>query len=299
MPDITIITVNWYSSEYLAELFANLAQKAASPDNLKVLIIDNTNGKDTTINRLKTPLMHSIIPFESRDMKSSLAHAAALDYAMNFIETDYTLVIDPDVYVFKKDWDKFCINELNASDAAAAGAPYPGWKLGKYHDFPSPVFCFFRTKMLKKLKVPWTPFGNTRVYNLKVFLIRQLARLCGVMTRRNYTKYGFLRRYAEFIEKLFGTFSQDTGWRIAKEAGNQKLLSIVFKAAMPEQTGLVPPDARTLFRELANEYELYIYKDQLMLTHKYGTGVYLWKTKKGADKNYWLDCVRRLETALT
>ena len=29
------------------------------------------------------------------------------------------------------------------------GAPYPNWKLGKVHDYPSVVFMFFRTKRLK------------------------------------------------------------------------------------------------------------------------------------------------------
>ena len=294
--EITIVTVNWYSTDFLVPLLRNLGDKAVLPENLSVLVVDNTNGEDKSLEQLnESPMNMQVLKHDSRDMKSSKAHAAALDYAMPHIQTPYCLIIDPDVYVFKQHWDEFCLAELKTNGSIAIGAPYPGWKLGKYHDFPSPVFCFFDTHKVRDLNTPWTPFGYSALYNVWICLIRQIARLGFLMTRRNYERIFLLQQYASAIEKAFGTFSQDTGWRIALAARRKKIRSIVFTVASNRDAVRVPSSARKAFGGLAGEYELYCFQDTVILTHKYGTGVRLWRTKRGADQAYWFECIRQME----
>lgn len=229
--EITILTVNWFSTGYLLPLFDNLTNKAACPDRLSALIIDNTNGKDDSLNQLnKSPLKKTILKHDSQNMKSSRAHATALDFAMDHIQSPYCLTVDPDVYTFKKHWDQFCLAEMEAAGAVAVGVPYQGWKVGKYYDFPSPIFCLFETEKIRNLNASWTPFGKTSFYKLWIQIVHQIARLGGLLTRRNYENHAFLKKYARFVENCFDTFSQDTGWQIAKPARESGPPSIVFQA---------------------------------------------------------------------
>jgi len=289
-PVITIVSVNWFSTDFLIPLLNHLAEKAAAPKQLTALIVDNTNGKDTALSKLsECPIPCTILPCDSRAMKSSRAHAAALDAAMPRIQTPYCLTVDPDVHVFKKHWDQFCIAVMKSAGAVAIGAPYPNWKIGKYHDFPSPVFCFFETGKLLDLKAPWTPFGKTRLYNFRIFLIRQFARLGGLITRRRYERVPLFRMYARTMERLFGTFSQDTGWQIAEAVRQTNRRAVVFSAAGTDTA------ETTDFKNMASEYELYGFEGEPILTHKYGTGVRLWKTPRGADSRFWFDCIQQAE----
>jgi hypothetical protein len=43
--NLTVCTVNWYSTEFIEELFLNLNQKSAKPEKIKYVVIDNTNGQ--------------------------------------------------------------------------------------------------------------------------------------------------------------------------------------------------------------------------------------------------------------
>ena len=42
----------------------------------------------------------------------SISHASALDKGLRYVDTKYCLIIDPDTYIFKSDWDTFCLSNL-------------------------------------------------------------------------------------------------------------------------------------------------------------------------------------------
>jgi GT2 family glycosyltransferase len=136
---ISVVVVNWFSYDLLSRLLDNLTAKAASADRLQYFIVDNTNGADRKLEQLKN--RHDrvrIDPIDCRNLKGSWAHALGLNYATTRVDTSYSLVVDPDIHVFKKNWDEFLISELKKKRAVAIGAPYPSWKLGKYHNFSKP-----------------------------------------------------------------------------------------------------------------------------------------------------------------
>src|SRR5262249_5309326 len=143
MAAITIVSVNYKSTPYLSPLLANLKAKAADPSALSILIVDNTNGRDAEIASALAPLERArLIPFDAGPVTGSRAHAKGLDFALTQVQTEYAVIVDPDIFVFKQGWDRLCVSELEKHGAFAIGAPYPTWKVGKYHDFPSPPFCF-------------------------------------------------------------------------------------------------------------------------------------------------------------
>lgn len=97
---------------------------------------------------------------------------------------------------------------------------------------------------------------------------------------------------------MFGLFSLDTGWRLAARAREEKIKTVVFDIVLPEHENLSPEQAGKAFADLARQYELYFYKNEIMLTHKYGTGVHLWRTRRGDDAGFWRQCIRELENKI-
>ncbi|MBN2377871.1 MAG: glycosyltransferase family 2 protein [Sedimentisphaerales bacterium] len=298
MCSITIVIVNWHSNDLIKRLLDNLMNKAKNPEQLKVLIIDNTNGKDQAIRKIAEhklkPVLKEIDPGK---LKSSSGHAFALNQAMEYIDTEYCLVADPDIHVFIKQWDTFCISKLDHDNCIAIGAPYPFWKTGKYHDFPSPPFCFFRTHKIRQLKNNWTPFSDSGIVNLVIFLVRQIGRLAGLINRKRIVNSPSWRKINSMMENIFGVFSRDTGWRIAREANQKGLPSILFDTVFEPEKQLKNYISSEAIESLANEYELYSYDGQIAVTHKYGTGVKSWKTKHGGSTNHWLECIEKIENS--
>lgn len=294
------MTVNWFSSDLLARLLSNLSKKAKYPDLVQYIIVDNTNGKDDNVYKLKLPdrSIH-IKPIDNQNLTGSWAHAFGLNYATPGIKTPYTLIIDPDIHVFKQNWDEFLINELKKNHAIAIGAPYPSWKLGKYHNFPSPPFLLYETSEIKALGLDWTPFSRVPLRRLYFFLSRQIVRMGFLCTRQRLSQWPNLNKSAKQLESLFGVCAPDTGWLIAANSQNNGLKSLLFK----EAEGRNIPFARYPFANalhiLADEFELYQYDNEPILTHKYSTSGYLWKTKRGRDHQYWLDSIQQIENGMT
>ena len=96
--DITILSVSFNSSVHLKRLVKNFISKTAQIKSIKFLIIDNTNGEDEA---LYTAFDKSneirIVKNKNRYKQRSLSHANALDFGMKLIDTQFTLIVDPDI----------------------------------------------------------------------------------------------------------------------------------------------------------------------------------------------------------
>jgi hypothetical protein len=295
---LSVVSVSFRSTGFLRELFRNLHQKAGDPQAIQALVVDNTGGEDADLATLKSgPFSPEIVPFSPAETNGSRAHAKALDFALARVDSDYTLIVDPDVHVFRQGWDRACRDALAASRAVAVGAPYPEWKVGKYHDFPSPIFCFFETARLKALGAGFEPFGSSRLSDARDFAVRQVGRLGNLLTRRAFERSQALRRYARWSEHRLGVFGPDTGWRIAERARERDERSVVFRALLngAKSFGLPALEGLPAFQSLVADYELYTLDGQLFMTHKYGTGSRPWRTARGGDVAFWRQCIASLE----
>lgn len=297
---MTVVTVSWFSSAMLARLLKNLSQKSKYSNLIQYIIVDNTNGEDHNLNALSTEDGSvRIKTIDSHNLKGSWAHAFGLNYATPQIKTPYTLVVDPDIHVFKEHWDEFLVNELEKNKAIAIGAPYPSWKLGKYHHFPSPPFLLYETSVLKELGLDWTPFSRAPLRRLYFFVCRQITRLGLFCTRQRLSQWPHLNKAAKQLEFIFGVCAPDTGWLIAANAQNKGLKSLLFAEVESRIDPFFQHSHTDALRTLANEFELYQYDNEPILTHKYSTSGYLWKTKHGKDHQYWLDSIQQIENGMT
>ena len=296
---ITVVMVNWFSCSLISRLLRNLAAKAAQPDQLHYIVIDNTNGQDDQMEQLR--LEHKAVrvkPLDSGNLRGSWAHANGLNYATPRIETAYTLIIDPDVHIFKREWDVFLIDALKNEKAIAIGAPYPSWKLGKYHDFPSPPFSFFDTSAISELGMDWTPFPHHPLQKLKNFGLRQIVRMGLICTRRRLATWPQLKKISGHLESIIGVCAPDTGWLIAANARKRGEKSVLFSEVEARNSLFQRHSCATDLNILATEFELYQYGNEPILTHKYSTSGYLWRTKQGKDSEYWLDVIERIENCM-
>jgi lipid-A-disaccharide synthase-like uncharacterized protein len=298
--DITVVWVSYFSTAYLEKLHANLHAKASGTTAIRFLLIDNSHGKDAAIQAfsearsdvdLHIPPAHGLV--------GSWGHAAGLDVAMPLLNTTYTLICDPDIHVFKAGWDRFLIDLLHHEKAASVGIPYPFWRVGVYHHFPCPIFHFFHTETILALGQTWTPFATNRLRNAYNFVGRQVVRLGGLATRKTLTRSAGMRAVTGWLEKRFGMVGPDTGYRWCNAADREGLSRIMFEVVAAHHPDYAERIGLPGFQELADQWELFYYGDEPILTHKYGTQSRMWRTPAATRVDYWYEQIALFEQALS
>ena len=291
--NITIISVSYRSGTHLRRLFKNLYDKAENKQKLKFLVVDNTNGADQELDTLLPKELNiSIVENDGSLNQRSISHASGLDVGLEQSSTEYSLIIDPDVHVFKSNWDSLCLSYLDGSMHLVIGAPYPDWKLGKVHDYPSVVFMFFRTQEIRGLNKSFQPFPAP-LKRIKNSLFRKVTRLGIIASKSRLNKSQFLRMITSYLEKLLGITSPDTGNDIIEALRNKKYESINFEACLVHQLG--PFNTNSYHDNMAREFELYYQGNDPFMTHMYGSGVFHWKTANGSDAQYWQELIEYIE----
>lgn len=305
---ITVASVSWRSAVMLQELFARLLAFAEHPDTIQLLISDNLNGADADLRQLDFPTL-TIVPVDVQGTTMSVAHATGLNALMPHIDTSYVLIIDPDVAVFVRRWDTLFQSMLEASGNVALGAPYPDWKLGKYHNFPSPPFAFWHTASLKSLDPDWQPCGRSAGQRMLDFALRQTFWIPRVLDR--YVLRLPQRRFkvACWLERRLGVTSKDTGWEIAQKAHRRGQHAQVFDVVHDiEELSMIPAEVREPYGALAKEFELYALNGKPVVTHRNPTrsrlSVHLWtntnvtlyqnQADKAAQTARWRDLVGKI-----
>jgi hypothetical protein len=293
---ITIGTVNWHSFAYLEQLFKNLLDKAHRPDRLRFLIVDNTGGKDNNLQKLKNIFQNiTIINNDPGSLKGSPAHAHGLNVVMKNIKNPFALILDPDVHIFKKDWDDFLTALINQNDIFAIGVSFPPWQLGMYHNFPNPVFCFFKTKQYLEFSPDWSAYDVNKLVLYWDFIRRNILRLGIFIGRKKIENSKPIRAIWTRFEKIIGLCSRDTGWRRAQKAKKARIKTIIFQPRIVSSNEFKPDDPYSM---IAKYFELYCYQNELILTHKYSTNSLVFKTGKSDNQDLWKKCVEQIEKQL-
>ncbi|MBN1562323.1 MAG: hypothetical protein JXA10_00670, partial [Anaerolineae bacterium] len=179
--------------------------------------------------------------------------------------------------------------------------------LGKYHDFPSPPFAFWRTESLMSLDPDWRPYGRTAARRLLDFALRQTFWIPRVLDRYVLRLPRRQFKVCLWNERLTRVVSKDTGWKVAQRARQRGWRAHVFPVIAPEEVGtLVSGAQQASYTALAEEFELYAWDGKPFLTHRNPTltqlDFNLWtnknvliyqdQTDKTAQTARWRDLVR-------
>jgi hypothetical protein len=148
---------------------------------------------------------------------------------------------------------------------------------------------FFSTKEMKKLNTTFYPFPDFWI-KLKNSFIRKVIRLGFFGSKGSLNKFHFFRKIATYLENLTGITSPDTGNNIINAMRNGNKTSLCFEARY--SSDINDNDGMSI---LAKEYEAYMFQDELIMTHMYGSGVFYWKTSRGGDVDYWEKIINKIE----
>lgn len=296
----TILTVNWNSADMLAYSLKNLTTKSEFPNNLRCIIIDNTNGRDKKLDNINIPGLNiTVIKNNPGKLKGLHAHAHGLNCGFEKINTEYTLIVDPDIHVFKQNWDSFLLDIVKTQKIDALGTCFPRWWLGTYHNFPSPIFCLAKTDSLKEIDADWLPPQINIFFKLKNLLIRQLLRGFFLFNRRQLNSSPSLRKLTKVMESALPVCTLDTGYQLSRKS---ELKNILFNALYPDEISSLeqfPKQLEEVSLELARNFELYCYENEPLLTHQYGSQNFLLKTAKGKDREYWQELIGQFEQTIS
>ena len=84
---------------------------------------------------------------------NSMNHGIAINLALNYIESEYVVFIDADMAIVHPNWDDIIIKELNKNDCFGVSYSHST----KYRNFPTVYLFGFRSHILDKVKLDFTP----------------------------------------------------------------------------------------------------------------------------------------------
>lgn len=275
MDEVTVGIVSWYSGELITSLVDNLQERTRN-SRLTFIVCDNTDGEDRELYDLLDgkcrifPHRPDTSKIKKRRAAGSVAHGQGLNFLFLKIDTEYGLFLDPDCLVLTKGWDVVCKTALSGPFVAAVGTPHHSSKIIKYHDFPSPIFVFFRTEVFRTIEADWMPWTDSVAVNVWDQILRIIAVLGGCLGERVTGRAFYAGKAAAWMRRFLGNSSKDTGWKIPAKARKHGYSAKVFAPA----TATWQLDARcaeeSAVIDLMNEFELYLWQGIPLVTHYWG-----------------------------
>lgn len=139
---ITIISCNYHSKDFANILIRSI--KAFSNEKYPIIIMDNSKEQE-----LFTNDDYTVIKPEK-----NMGHGPGLDYLIsNYVETEYTLVMDIDAHILRKGYDIELLHLIKSKPQIGLIAPFRG-AAKPIH----PGMMFFITEDIKN-KIPMKPFN--------------------------------------------------------------------------------------------------------------------------------------------
>ena len=195
---------------------------------------------------------------EAGDMEHvSMNHGTAINLALDYIEADYIIFIDADIAILYKNWDQVIINELNKYDCF--GGAFGNW-LRKYRHFPSVYLFAFRSHILDKVKLDFTP---------KLIKAKQ-------HTKRHIDKYRLSEEEASYFKMKSGkSIHCDTGWSIPytiKKAGlTFNAMNALLMTSKKAQLPFEDIQHKELCMERPRHMSEWHYDGKLFASHKHAS----------------------------
>ncbi|MCB0104092.1 MAG: glycosyltransferase [Anaerolineales bacterium] len=138
---LTICAVS-YRSASLLDLNLSLTRKLNTTGSYRWLIVDNNNDFPTgsLTGEEDVQLLQGEPCVNEGALRGSYHHAQALNKALQHVSTRYLLVIDPDFFIFHRDWINEVLNHMSENGLSFWGAPYYPDLTWKRRYFPT-VSC--------------------------------------------------------------------------------------------------------------------------------------------------------------
>jgi hypothetical protein len=155
---LTICTVS-YRSASLLDLNMTLTREINPVANFQWIVVDNNDDFQG-----RAPFREQDVQIIQGDpcvnqgrLKGSYHHAQALNKAIDLVTTRYLLVIDPDFFIFQKDWINAVLAHMSAKHLSFWGAPYYPSLTWKRRYFPTVSCMLIDLEKVAREKLDFTP----------------------------------------------------------------------------------------------------------------------------------------------
>jgi len=156
---ITVLITNYNTVDFIKLSLISVEKLTA---NSYQVIINDNGSKDYDIQelkRLEDEKEYLKINYRvSKYKEASYAHAEALDILINMVDTKYFIILDSDCVLLMRDWDVYCINQIDervkiigTQIASVKGTGH------KPNDFPFQFAVFCETSIYKELNISCMP----------------------------------------------------------------------------------------------------------------------------------------------
>ena len=231
-----------FNSEKYAEFLIETCDKTIS-DEVEIQYLLSVNNSDVNVDflrNIKTDKSKKVFIYNKTN-SSGLGHGKNLDFLLTKINSELGAILDADIAFLKKGWDKYLLPQIKNKNVII-GAEYDG---EKYKNFPNAIGCFFKTKILKKCNISFTP--------KQTFMSRLL----------NTYKTKKIKVNSNEMSKIY---SVNKGSSIYLDTGYQ----LPFKLKKNGYSGIAMPIYRKHNKEakfIGNVGEEYHFKNQPIFTH--------------------------------
>lgn len=208
---LTLLSVGYYSWNYMRFL-AFTASRLAESGWKEWLIMDNTPGEaEAALLRtlpgarvlpqaLAEPSVRKAPYYKSGLWKND--YSCAVNVLYKEVKTKYTLLIDPDVALLRRGWDRALVDEMERQGYDAIGAPYHPRKWRNYTGYPCVIFLLIRTELLQESNLDFCAYSNN-----------PLSSRWDLLLQKRYPY--FLNRFTwRLTAPMVQGTSQDAGWRL-------------------------------------------------------------------------------------
>jgi glycosyltransferase involved in cell wall biosynthesis len=160
---ITVLITNYNTIDFIKLSLYSLEK--LTKNSFKVIINDNGSNSYNIkeLQKLEKEKAYLKVNYRiSAYKEASFAHAEALDILINMVETEYFVVLDSDCVFLMKDWDQYCLEEIDEK-VKIIGTQIASLK-GTGHkpdDFPFQFAVFFETETYKSLSINCMPENTT------------------------------------------------------------------------------------------------------------------------------------------
>ena len=237
-PDLTVLSVKYGSSHWLLENAA-LCRKLNPDFSHHWLVVNNDNDPEFERVAHGFELLPAVNRPLSRD-RGSAHHAAALNRALEQIQTRFLLVLDHDFYVVRPDWMRELTQHMLRLELAFFGSVWhPKWSY-QYRDFPSVHFMLVDLQRVPRHLLDFRPdiggdLWDNVVSSPRVLLPRDVRVLLQVGRFRD-TGWRVQRRFAQRVRFECLTPHFD----LVEESARASGLHRFAQRFLPSQCSVVP-----------------------------------------------------------
>jgi hypothetical protein len=201
LPDLTILTVNYHTSDFIDNMLYCLQRTTFYPYH--VLIADNfySNEEKIKVKQICRPYDNAEIFFRKQSQFGSLGHGEALDVLTEKVNTPFFAILDADATFLKHNWDKILISELD-SECKVIGTQSQLFQNKKHTNFPFMFAILFETHTFKGLDIQFKPSSQDEALKGKDtgHQLRGKYKAANKIGKLLYHKYSINRKKSPFYK---------------------------------------------------------------------------------------------------